>query len=202
MTAVAVYRPLVVWAANPWDLVAPHELLALGLPILAVQVAAYLALSNLSLAPSASVVAVSGVTLAIVSWHSLPISPWLLLGGVVIGSIMLQLPAGKLSQFSPNHHGHVRCHVHRRTGGRSRNCRVREAEPYPIIESQSAPETATETATGRVEDVLVVVVDSYPSLLLADDWYGHDTTSVISQLRGNGFDVIESGWSHNTFTPA
>jgi hypothetical protein len=56
------------------------------------------------------------------------------------------------------------------------------------------------TATGLVEDVVIVVVDSYPSLALAESWFSHDTIEFQQDLRELGFTVETAGWSQHTFT--
>ncbi len=69
--------------------------------------------------------------------------------------------------------------------------------PYPLAEVHS-PVTAR--ATESVEDVLVIIVDGYPMLSVADEWFGHDTGPLRQGLARAGFQVPEVSWSHNTFT--
>jgi hypothetical protein len=60
--------------------------------------------------------------------------------------------------------------------------------------------SGTGVPTDRVEDVVVVIVDSYPSLALARAWFGHDPTDLVSMLESHGFTLPPSAWSQHTFT--
>lgn len=74
---------------------------------------------------------------------------------------------------------------------------IRDTQPYPIVE---LAERRDATATGVVEDLLFVVVDGYPSLGIARDWFGHDSGEMVSHLEALEFQVFETAWTQHTFT--
>ena len=74
---------------------------------------------------------------------------------------------------------------------------IEQAATYPTV-ALAARQPAE--ATGAVEDAVVVIVDSYPSLRLAEDFYGHDTSVLVNGLTANEFDVRPVAWSQQTFT--
>lgn len=196
MASVALYRPLVVWAQNAWDLAAPAELFVFGLPLFGIQVVTFFVLVAVGLRPAGAVLGVAGSMFVLLHWESLEVLPptaWLLL---VVGAAVA---------------------VHLR--GSARLLRVVSILAAvvlvlaPAIQTAAAHVVSTESfpitdlsfrtpvnPTGMVEDVLVVVVDSYPSLRLAEDWFGHNSDELDSQLTAAGLTVQENGWSHNTFT--
>jgi hypothetical protein len=74
---------------------------------------------------------------------------------------------------------------------------IEESEPYPLVERRTL-ESAI--ATGVIEDVVVVVADSYPNLHIAESWFGHDTAALTDDLEMLGFTVEPGAWSQHTFT--
>ena len=74
---------------------------------------------------------------------------------------------------------------------------IDQATPYPLI-ALEAPGPAR--ATGNVEDIVVVIVDAYPSLYVTEEWHGHDTTVLADELTHDGFVVPPAAWSQLTFT--
>lgn len=196
MTSVALYRPLVIWAQNAWDLAEPVELFVLGFALIGIQIVALLILLVLGVRLPSAAVGVAGSMFLLLHWMTpvfLPPTVWLLL--VVAAAVFLHV------------HGSVRwlrslsvisaVVLMLAPAIQTIAAHLISSEPYPITDL--SPRRSVE-ATGNVEDVLVVVVDSYPSLRLAEAWFGHDTDELVSTLSARGLTVEESGWSHNTFT--
>jgi len=196
MLAVAVYRPLVVWAENPWDLAAPQELFLFSLVVLAIQTIGLLVLRSVGLSSLTSTAAASGSMLIAIHWHQVRIlDPWLWLIGLLGLAAVLQLSerAPWISYLSWMAVAVLILAPIVQLGVRH----VQRSDPYPIVDL--APRSTVD-ATNKVEDVLVLIVDSYPSLQLARDWFDHDPAELVSALTTSGFTVEEVGWSHNTFT--
>jgi hypothetical protein len=196
MASVAMYRPLVLWSQNPWDLAAPQELFLYSAVAVVVQLAIFLVLVALGVQELATVVAVAGTSLVILFWNRTPLLPpwgWLLL--LVISAAMLHARArarwlgviatvtAAVLTIAPSLQVAI--------------AHVQSAAEYPIVEL--APRRAA-NATGAVEDVLVVVVDSYPSGPIARDWFEHDPEILLSRFRAKGLTTLAAGWSHHTFT--
>ena len=196
MTSVSLYRPLVIWAENAWDLAAPAELFIYCLAFLGIQVVVFLVLAAVGVKPTGAVVATAGAMLLLLHWETLVLMPapaWLLLVAAAAialhrwGSLRwlrtLAVMSAAVLALAP--------------AIQTVTAHLLSTESYPIAEL--APRRSA-NATGDVEDVLVVVVDSYPSLRLARSWFGHDPDQLISALSSKGLTVEENGWSHNTFT--
>ncbi|MEX2251168.1 MAG: sulfatase-like hydrolase/transferase [Acidimicrobiia bacterium] len=75
---------------------------------------------------------------------------------------------------------------------------LQNTNPYPLT---TGPDFGPEAiATGEVEDVMVIIVDGYPNLRTAEDWFGHDTVPLTERLSSLGFEVAREAWSQHTFT--
>ena len=74
---------------------------------------------------------------------------------------------------------------------------IEQSEPYPIVTSQRPNRVQ---ASGRVEDVIFLVVDTYPSFAVADSWLGHDNAALREALDENAFETPDLAWSQLTFT--
>jgi hypothetical protein len=196
MIAVALFRPLVVWARNPWDLAAPQELFLYSVVLLAIQTAVFYAAFTLRANIMSATVLAAGSTFVVIQWHQLGFIPpwsWLI---VVVGLAAVSHLHGNTRWIS--YVAWVAAAVLVLAPAIQVGvAHVQRADPYPIVEL--APRAPVE-ATGNVEDVLVLIVDSYPSFQVARDWFGHDTTDLASALTTHGFVVQDTGWSHNTFT--
>jgi Sulfatase len=196
LVSAAFYRTLSFWAVNAWDLSSPTKILlvAMGLAVIGIGLWFLIAGTEGTKIPVA--LGLGALAFLLMSWErvSVPIAvalALLLLAFIWIGrkasaSALLDgtavvalvaigvMPVAQL----------VMAHV---TG----------AEAYPVVSLQ---EPLSATTSGEVEDVLVVIVDSYPNLTLAKDWFDHDTIPLIDGLEGHGFSVEPNAWSHHTFT--
>jgi len=196
MASVASYRPLVVWAQNAWDLAAPAELFVFALALFGGQILAFIILVALGAKETGAVTGVAGTMFLLLHWESvelLPARAWLLL--VIGAAVVLQFKSG--ARLSRTLAGLSAVILVLAPAIQTLAAHVASTEPYPIADL--APRGSV-TATGIVEDMLVVVVDSYPSIRLAEAWFGHNTDELVSALSGRGLTVETSGWSHNTFT--
>ena len=196
LASVALYRPLVIWAQNHWDLAAPAELFTFGLVVFGLEIVAFLIVSALRVRQTGAVVGVAGSMFLLLHWESVSLLPSLAWLSIVLGAAVafhvrdstkslrtLSVISAVILFLAP--------------AIQTAAAHVVAAKPYPITDL--APREPVK-ATGSVEDLLVVVVDSYPSLRLAESWFGHDTDELVSALTGEGLTVEDSGWSHNTFT--
>lgn len=184
-----------MWAENAWDISQPQKLLAIGFLIAVVGAIPYLILVRLGVNAYAAGLWTAGLVLVVSNWHSLPPHPLGYLAGftalglaahlllkpevnrlllVVLVAVLLVAPAAQT----------VLAHINK-------------AQPYPITDLSPRVDAV---ATGVVEDVLILIVDSYPSLFVAEHWYGNDTDALTRQLTDLGFTVEETAWSQHTFT--
>lgn len=184
-----------MWSANAWDMSAPERLLAIGAVIFGLAMVPYALLTRVWVRPGPSALGVAGALHIALNWQHLQPHPLYWVGVIAAISIaghvtlgveatrwisvvaIATLAVGPVAQLVMAH--------------------VQNSEPYPIIETAGE---VSGTATDLVEDVVIVIVDSYPSLALAESWFSHDTTMVQQQLGELGFTVETVGLSQHTFT--
>ncbi len=195
ISGAAYYRPLVLWAENAWDLANPQKVFATGSVVLLAAAILYSGLMVVRVRELPAAYLVSGLVFVIFNYHSLIWSPaiWLIAVGAI--ALLFHLFASDLSQtrivpvvlallvIAPLLQVVIQ-HVSQRT-------------PYPLKELET--EIAAESS-GAVEDVLVIIVDSYPMLAIAREWFDHDTAPLETALTSSGFTVAPVSWSHNTYT--
>lgn len=196
VVAGSFYRPLVFWAANPWDLANPLDVFLTSSIGLAIGILVFFALIAFEVRQIPAGFIVFGTLFVLLNYHTTLLVPgvvWLVLVAavgallhwavsdrtntylvVVILALTLLAPALQV----------VTQHVSHRV-------------PYPLSEAHSSVDARP---TEAVEDVLVLIVDGYPMLSVADQWFGHDTEPLQEGLMEAGFEVPEVSWSHNTFT--
>jgi len=195
LAAFAFYRPLIFWSDNAWDLSSPIKPLMYGLAVFLLGLGAYALLVRWVGRPVGAAVAVGVVLLVLVHWNQLMLIHPVLWAGLAIAVglglstlnhkvnravaviVIAVLGLSPIVQLVTSH--------------------IRASESYPIVEL--SPRTPVET-TGLVEDVLLVVVDSYPALSIADQRFGHDAGVLRSTLIDQGYEVAEVAWSQLTFT--
>lgn len=194
--ASALYRPLVMWADNAWDLSSPQKLFLLGFVTFAIGIIPYLALTTLGLRPIPIALGIAFILIILLHWNQIDIlTPLAWLSLVVLGAsiaharvgdgaaraialaTMAVLGVAPAFQVVVSH--------------------VRNSEPYPIVDL--APRRPAE-ATGAVEDILLIIVDNYPSLAIAEEWFEHDTADLRTAMLAREIVVPEAGWSQHTFT--
>ena len=195
LAASAFYRPFVFWSDNAWDLSSPIKPLVYGLVVFLLGLGAYAMVGRRVGRPLSTAVAVGLVLLVLVHWNRLRlIHPVLWIGIAAASGMGLNrlnykinravavmaiavLGLSPIIQLVTSH--------------------VRASESYPIV--KLAPRTPVE-ATGLVEDVLLVVVDSYPALAIADRRFEHDASALRSTLTDQGYEVAQLAWAQHTFT--
>ena len=195
VAAAAFSRSLEMWTANAWDISSPLKILALGTAVAVIGVALLLLLARMGSSPVPTSLSMASLILVLVNWQSLEGStrPLLILLISVFGWLSQRTIAtdwvwlaiifaaafgvAPIFQVAASH--------------------IEESEPYPLVERRT-PQPAA--ASGVIEDVVVVVVDSYPNLHIAESWFGHDTGPLTDDLELLGFTVEPGAWSQHTFT--
>ena len=193
LTAAAFYRPLTFWADNAWDLSSPLKPLTLGVISAVVSYLLFLGLTRATRQALAAAATVAVAVLVVMHWNlfQYPIL-------VVALFVVFALLATRLGESTQRGVVYVLVAVFGLAPlVQVVTAHLRDTEPYPIVDLASRQET---TATGLVEDILFVVVDGYPSLTLAEEWFGHDPSDIEAHLTGLGYEVIETGWTQFTFT--
>jgi hypothetical protein len=74
---------------------------------------------------------------------------------------------------------------------------IEDRVPFPLVD---VPNPSSAQPSGAIEDVVVVVVDTYPSLPLRRDWFNATPSFLVDQLIETGFTVPPSAWARHTFT--
>ncbi len=74
---------------------------------------------------------------------------------------------------------------------------IRDSTPIPVTNTEA---TGTIEPSGSVEDVVLVVVDAYPNLRVAEKWFDHQPHDLVGALESQGFVVEANAWSRHTFT--
>ena len=195
LAASAFYRPLVFWSDNAWDLSSPIKPLVYGLVVFLLGLGAYSLLARWVGRSVGTALAVGLVLLVLVHWNLLRLIHPVLWMGVAAAAGMgvnrldykinravavlaiVVLGLSPIIQLVTSH--------------------IRASESYPIVEL--APRTPVE-ATGLVEDVLLIVVDSYPALAIADRRFEHDAGALRSTLSDQGYEVAQVAWAQHTYT--
>lgn len=195
LLAASFYRPLTFWASNAWDLTSIPKLIGFGMATFVLSLVVFWV--GTRLLPRAIPVSlfIASILILALSWSRISSTPpWVILPAAVafsfvagslrervqrlfVGFLVLILGVAPVIQVVFSH--------------------IEHAEPIPIVDLTQRPEAA---ASGMVEDVLVVVVDSYPSAEIAERWFGHDMEPIHEQLRSLGFETPRIAWSQHTFT--
>ena len=191
----AFMRPLEVWAVNAWDIGLPLRLLGVGavLSVLGLTLYWFGLKVGLEILPAA--IAAGGVVLVLMLWSTLALHPALWLG------IAVAVPWFLLSDLSPR--------VNRLVVTLSLGLVV----VYPLVNLIAEHMTTTEKfaildlaprveamATGDAEDLVLIVPDSYPAPVIAEEFFGHDMEPLRTVFDEEGFVWEEAGISRHTFT--
>ncbi len=195
IVSASFYLPLTFWATNAWDLGSPMTTLLYGMGVSLVGIGVLQLLKRRLGRPLTVALSISLVLMVLLSWNRLPIGqPLLLLAlmgalvacvtlvshpiqrGIAMGIILIFGIAPTLQV--------VIAHVTR-------------AVEVPLTARTAQTPAA---ATGEVEDVLVVIVDSYPSLAWAQQRFGHDTAPLRDSLEDADFLTPAVGWSQHPNT--
>lgn len=190
------YRPLVFWAENAWDLAEPENVFLTSSVSLAVGMSLFFVLVALGVREIPAGFIVSGVLFVLFNYHVTPLVSgvvWL----VVVIAIGIFLQTSVSDQANTYLVIVLLALVTLAPAVQVAAQHVSHRVPYPLADVQPPVNTRP---TGTVEDVLVIIVDSYPMLAVADQWFAHDVGPLRQGLIEAGFQVPEVSWSHNTFT--
>ena len=80
---------------------------------------------------------------------------------------------------------------------KSLSSNIRRSEPYPVV---ALAGHSLATPTGDVEDMLLLVIDSYPAPEIAESWFGHDGDALHDSFSDKGMVVQAAALSQHTFT--
>lgn len=191
----AFMRALEVWAVNAWDIGLPLRLLGVGAVLSVLGLALYWIGLKAGLETLPAAIAAGGVVLVLMLWSTLAVHPVLWLG------IAIAVPWFLLSDLSPRANrlvvtltlGLVLVYpiVNLVTE------HVTNTEKYAILEPAPRVEA---TPTGAAEDLILIVPDSYPAPVIAEEWFGHDMEPLRTVFEEEGFVWAEAGLSRHTFT--
>jgi len=195
VAAAAFYRSLSMWTANAWDISSPLKILALGAAVAFIGVALLFLFARLGSSAVPTSLSIAGVILVLVNWQSIEDSMRPLL--IVLISVF-----GWLSQRSRATDWVWLAIVFAAAFGLApifqvAASHIEESEPYPLAERRTLEPA---TASGVIEDVVVLVVDAYPNLYIAESWFGHDTGPLTEDLEMLEFTVEPGAWSQHTYT--
>jgi hypothetical protein len=192
----ALYRPIQFLAQNAWDIDSALKPVAIGIGVAMVGAALTLLLARFGLDARAAGLGVMVATLVLFYWEEFDSGvPYLaLLTAVIVVVVASRLIKANLAN------GLMLLVLAVLAGGSLAQLALSYAQqttPYPIVRSPNPGEVS---ATGAVEDVVVLIVDTYPSPVVAEDWLGHDMQPLLDSLDGNGFVTPDFAWSQLTFT--
>lgn len=193
----AFYRPLIIWATNAWDMSDPGRVLALGGFTFAAGLVGLVILTRLRVRPLPASLVMGGLLLGLMNWSALGSAsgPLLLLLLISFGWLGNRVrSAGLLESIAVILIAVFGVAPALQVG----LGHIRKSEPYPVTQ---APTIVGWPASGRVEDVVLVVVDAYPSLRIAQSWFGHDAVLLRRSLEGLGFEIEADAWGRHTYTP-
>ncbi|HUG08917.1 MAG TPA: hypothetical protein VMP13_08500, partial [Acidimicrobiia bacterium] len=169
----------------------PQKILLIGLALAAIGVVLTWITAAIGSRPLAGAGAVALVILVLSHWHSFG-QPYPLLAAVIaVGFILHWLSPGARQVIAI---------VLIAVFGVAPLVQVLSAhlfrqDRYTMVDLEAR---ADATPTGTVEDVLVVIVDGYPSIEFARHRFGHQPTELVANLTANGFVVEEVAWSQFT----
>ena len=194
LACAVLYRPLTFWADNAWDVTVPLDLFATaGIEFaVALLILVLLLVLPTPVFPTALIVAWAAFT--VFNWGSFSAFGFLLGGAIALGLYSATVFGG----VHP-----VRITVVTTTVCvvapllLVANAHLSNDLPYPLDHPRVDP---TASATGAIDDILILVVDGYPMAAIAEDWFGHDHNSLRGALDNHGFSSPDISWSHNTFT--
>lgn len=192
----SLYRPLIFWANNAWNISSPLKPLAVGAAALALGLSAWWLLTKLGIRSIPAALGVGGSLLVLFHWQNIEVlTPFLWLGllAVVVWVshklaskkaleaiaivVIAVLGVSPIAQLFAEH--------------------IRQAQPYQLV---PLADRAAATPTGAVEDLVLVVIDSYPAPAIAETWFGHKAEALHDSLTDNGMVVHAVGLSQHTFT--
>jgi hypothetical protein len=195
VTVAAFYQPISFWARNAWDLSSPVKLLVIGAALGFVAVTIHSVLCRLGMKPLASGLVVGGSLMVFSSWERLRGTGALLILLIVIVGALAQrkVPTVLLDWLGLWFVAAFGLIPLLQLG-------VAHISGSTSIQVASVGAPGEVGPSGAIEDVVLVIVDAYPNLQIADTWFGHRPTDLVSSLEAQDFVVEPLGWSRHTFT--
>lgn len=194
--SAAFYAPLILWASNAWDLSSPWKILNIASVLFIAAIALLSAAVRLRLDMRAAALVIGAALLAFMNWALVDHIPWSV-WTVVVATLGV---VGHLSRAFRLSNALLALGI--AAFGiapvfQLLAAHVQQSEPYAIL---PLSEPVQSNPTGLVEDVLILVVDTYPSLSVAEQWFDHDTVPLEQGLTDIGYKVQRDAWSHHTYT--
>lgn len=197
MAGGALSGTLDFWASNAWDLAAPQSVLSIPALGLLAGASVWLGMTyNRRLRSLPVAMFVAGLLYFLGNWRNIGSPPpflWIVLtGGLTLvvhrkasdgllrrvsAVLVVALLLAPIAQVAYQHY--LQRHA------------FQLAPTSPPLEARP---------TGNVEDIALIVVDGYPMLTAAQNWFQHDIEPIKHVLSEAGFEVAVSAWSHNTFS--
>lgn len=194
--SAAFYRSLTLWAINAWDLSSPAKILIVAASVAVLGVGVYLALTSLLPFEMPVALGLSGLILLMMSWARLPQHLGIALTILVLTFIFIGQKAK-----APNLLDGLGIVFVIAVGlvpiVQLLAAFVSDTEPYPLADLR---DPVSVNASGQVEDVVVLIVDTYPNLTFAESRLAHDPGALVGGLEHNGLSVASNAWSRHTFT--
>jgi hypothetical protein len=196
VVAAAFYRPLIFWAHNAWDLASPTKILLVGAVMAFAGLCLLVVLIILGESPLPSGLALAALLYLLMQWHQVGStgSTALLFGVLVIW--WLSRKAGQSSLIDAAAVA-VLAAIGLIPVVQVVTAHIEDRVPFPLVD---LPIPSNAQPSGAIEDVMVVVVDTYPSLPLRRDWLGGNPDFLLDELAETGFTVPRSAWARHTYT--
>ena len=196
VAAAAFNAPLLFWARNAWDISSPIKPLTLAAGLTLAGCAVLWASGRLGMDRRAMSLGIGLLVIVFAYWDkvdNVPVALWVAAAAATVAVGYLLRDTRKLD-------GVILVLI--AVVGVAPLLQVVAAlfqgpDPYPV---DLPGDPLAITATGSVEDVMVVIVDGYPSLRIAEEWFDHDTSPLRERLTSLDFDVEPEAWSQHTFT--
>ena len=196
IVSAAFYRSLNLWAINAWDLSSPAKILIVAAALAVLGVGLYLALTSLLPLQMPVALGLGGLILLLMSWERVPQHLGLALTILILTFILIGQKAN-----APNVLDGLGIVFLMAVGlapiVQLVAAHFSDTEPYPLTDLR---DPVSVSASGHVEDVVVLIVDTYPNLTFAESRLAHDPDLLVGGLESNGLVVASNAWSRHTFT--
>ena len=199
ITAIVVasfYRPVTFWTVNAWDLSSPGPVLLLGGALAVAGLWLLFVVRELGADPLVAGLTIACLVIVAVHWN-------LLVGNTgVLFVCGVLIAAWFANRYQESGGTRLVALVFLTAFGivplvQLVSAHFVDAQDYPL---SSLPAMEMTVPTGDIEDIVVVIVDTYPNLHIARTWFNHDSSELLAGLEASGFQTPESSWSQHTYT--
>ena len=195
VASASLYRPLVIWSSNAWNLSSPSKLLIIAAGLFFVSILFVAGLRKTGLDPLAAAIGTATLLLVLLHWHNVAWIGPLPLFALILALTWISHSFRDLPSLSA-----LAILLIASLGvapvAQLVLAYLTESEPYPLAQLAPRNEAGNRQV---VEDVVVVVIDGYPSLEFAHDKFGH-VDDIAQELEKLGFIVAASAWTQHTDT--